>query len=80
VYPNPSAGIFHLIYTSDQEVGNAIETRILDDIGRVVYEGLLNCNGHMGQLSVDLGQCPRGVYFIITTSRSDRMVRKLIIN
>ena len=58
MFPNPSNGIVQINLSNDQLLGN--EFSVLDNSGRLVYEGTLETLS----TKVDLGGAANGVYFI----------------
>lgn len=63
VYPNPSSGIINLDMATTRYVGEEMNVRVVDHLGRVVLEQSLNRpNGQVHQL--DLGSQADGVYFL----------------
>jgi hypothetical protein len=71
LYPNPSAGIFNLLYTGDRRQVYAI--KVFNSNGDKVY-------GSTGfQPQFDLSGKPAGVYFVQVCLNSAIVTRKMII-
>jgi hypothetical protein len=69
VYPNPSNGQFNFDLGEGQW-----NVEVFDLMGRQVYEG-----SHEGQSAIDLGQCPKGLYFLKATNEGHEITTKLTI-
>ena len=69
VYPNPSHGQFSLNLGEGQW---AVE--VYDLTGRKVYDNRLD-----GQSAIDLGQCPKGIYFLKAKNESEEITSKLVV-
>lgn len=69
VYPNPSSGQFNVNLGEGQW-----NVEVYDLMGRKVYEDL-----HEGQNVLDLGQCPKGLYFLKAASDGHEVTTKLTI-
>jgi len=77
VYPNPSYGIFNLnINASDL---NNAELKVIDLVGKVVYE-LNDINVQGTQiLSVDLSEHPSGIYFVQIKNENHSVSKKVFL-
>jgi hypothetical protein len=53
VYPNPSSGMFNLIYQLND--GEEMKVRVYDASGRTVYQSSHTGNGFMQKINIDLG-------------------------
>ena len=69
VYPNPSHGRFSLNLGEGQW-----DVEVFDITGRKVYE-----SRHEGQSSIDLDQCPEGMYFLKAKNESEELWAKMIV-
>ena len=69
VYPNPSNGSFNLNLGEGQW-----NVEVYDITGRKVYE-----NRHEGQSAIDLGQCPKGMYFLKAKNESQEITSKMVV-
>ena len=69
VYPNPSNGLFNLNLGEGRW-----DIEVYDLTGRVVYRGR-----HEIQSLLDLGQCPKGLYFLKATNDGHEVTAKLTI-
>ena len=69
VYPNPSNGYFTLNLGEGQW-----SVEVFDITGRKVYENL-----HEGHSAIDLGQCPKGMYFLKAKNESEELAAKIVL-
>ncbi|MBR3730363.1 MAG: T9SS type A sorting domain-containing protein, partial [Bacteroidales bacterium] len=69
VYPNPSNGSFNLNLGEGQW-----NVDVYDITGRKVYE-----NRHEGQSAIDLGQCPKGMYFLKAKNGGEEVMAKVVV-
>ena len=69
VYPNPSNGSFNLNLGEGQW-----DVEVYDITGRKVYE-----NRHEGHSAIDLGQCPKGMYFLKAKNESVEITAKMMV-
>ena len=69
VYPNPSNGSFNLNLGEGQW-----DVEVYDITGRKVYE-----NRHEGQSAIDLGQCPKGMYFLKAKNGGEEVMAKVVV-
>ena len=69
VYPNPSNGTFNLNLGEGQW-----NVEVYDIMGRKVF-----ANQCAGQSTLDLGQCPKGVYFLKATGESKEVTAKVVV-
>jgi PKD repeat protein len=77
IYPNPAKGIFNININSD--ILNKADLKVVDALGKVVYEqqGLSIQGSH--QSSIDLSNHPEGVYFVIVSGDDYRSVKKIFL-
>ncbi|HEY9115468.1 MAG TPA: T9SS type A sorting domain-containing protein [Bacteroidales bacterium] len=74
VYPNPTQGL--MTVTIDASMDQA-QIRIIDMVGKIVYEQAnININGSY-KASVDLSTLPQGIYFV-TVSGGDKSISKKV--
>ena len=74
VYPNPTQGL--MTVTIDASMDQA-QIRVIDMVGKIVYEQAnLNINGSY-KAKVDLSTLPQGVYFV-TVSGGDKSISKKV--
>ena len=59
IYPNPSPGLFTLIFNNGENTNYAVE--IMDMIGNVVYR---RDNVQAGNTAIDIREQPKGIYFV----------------
>ena len=77
VYPNPSKGIFNVDINSD--LVNKADLKVIDALGKVVYEQQgLNIQG-AHQSSIDLSNNPEGIYFVVVSGDDYRSVKKIFL-
>ncbi len=69
VYPNPSNGTFNLNLGAGQW-----DVEVYDIMGRKVYEN--QCDGRS---TLDLEQCPKGVYFLKAMGENKGMTAKVVV-
>ena len=75
VYPNPTSGKFNISVSSDLNV-QSISVRVLDQMGRIVFEGEnLSKNS-----SFDLSNNQRGIYFMEVKTQNKVTVKKIVVN
>ena len=77
VYPNPSHGQFTLAITSETQ--EKFDLRILDNLGKIVYQkaGIV-VNGAMNE-NIDLHTIPGGIYSLVLRTANKQVVRKIVI-
>ena len=69
VYPNPSNGTFNLNFGTGQW-----DVEVYDITGRKVYENRVD-----GRSVIDLGECPKGMYFLKATGESRGVTAKIMV-
>ena len=69
VYPNPSKGVFNLNLGEGQW-----DVEVYDMTGRKVYENRMD-----GRSVLDLGKCPKGVYFLKAMGESRGVTAKIMV-
>ena len=69
-YPNPTSGMLYLSVDAQQ-----FDYEVYSAMGQAVMSGHVTGN----ETSLDLGDCPKGVYFISIICDGNRMVRKVIV-
>ncbi len=69
VYPNPSNGTFNLNLGAGQW-----NVEVYDITGRKVYENRVD-----GRSVIDLGECPKGMYFLKATGESRGVTAKIMV-
>ena len=75
VYPNPTQGLMTI--TVDANDFNQAQIRVIDMVGKVIFEQAnLNINGSY-KAAVDLSTLPQGVYFV-TVSSGDKNISKKV--
>jgi hypothetical protein len=78
VYPNPSQGIFNLVYQVNE--GDVITMKLYDVNGKIVQQARLSANGFIQKHSIDL-QSPQfasGLYLLETGSGENKQVFRLV--
>ena len=63
VYPNPTAGKFHLA-TSNQYLVKDTQVHIYNVFGKLVYENSFLFGQNQNEVVIDLSQQPKGIYFL----------------
>ena len=77
VYPNPSYGVFNLNINAI-DLNNA-ELKVIDIVGKVVYEqGELSVQGSQ-TVSIDLSEYPSGIYFIQVKNENHSVSKKVFL-
>ena len=78
VYPNPSAGIFNLIYQCPN--GELVTIKIFDVAGRVVKTYTVQATGFLQRFVIDLGESnlSKGPYLLQASHESEQHFFKLI--
>jgi len=77
IYPNPSKGIFNLDINSEKL--NKADLKVIDALGKVVFEQQgINIQGSH-QSSIDLSNNPQGIYFVIVSGDEYRSVKKIFL-
>jgi len=74
IYPNPTSGIFTLSYNSQLSILNS-QFKIYDVTGREVYTQAIN---NSTQLTIDISQLSKGIYFYQLTNHSETYRGKLV--
>ena len=77
IYPNPTFGLFNIEFNKLQW----IEYSIIDDLGHVINQNSTNSivNSNSNLINIDLGQCPKGIYFIkIKLSNGTEIIKKIL--
>ncbi|MFN8397901.1 MAG: PKD domain-containing protein [Bacteroidia bacterium] len=76
VYPNPSAGVFHLILELKKR--SDLTIKVSDLTGKVLHnESIRRTESYRGD--VDLGDFAKGVYILEMEANGNRIFRKLIL-
>ncbi len=70
VYPNPSDGVFNVIYHGSEDA----RVLVANITGQIVYSGL-----NKGVQRVDIRHLPSGVYFVRVIDGQQQFVRKVVI-
>jgi len=73
VYPNPNAGAFTVRFDEAQD--SDLEINILDQLGRVIYNDVVNGTQH----DLSLEGMSKGIYFVRVTSATSESVQKMVI-
>ncbi|HEX7903320.1 MAG TPA: S8 family serine peptidase [Chitinophagaceae bacterium] len=80
VFPNPSTGLFNLLY--QLENGGKMTVKVYDAAGKVVYQTSIVSNGFLQKLNIDLGSrvFASGLYLIETVTGNKRQAFKIVKN
>lgn len=77
IYPNPSGGIFTLLYTSSGR--EILSLKITNSLGQMLYsEKIQGFNGELSK-DIDLGKQAKGIYFVEILEGSKRTIRKIVL-
>ena len=78
VYPNPSSGIFNLVYQADE--GETVTVKIHDINGKLVRRIRLTANAFIQKSTIDLGgpQFAPGMYMLEVTTGDKKQVFRLL--
>jgi len=77
VYPNPSAGLYHLTVASVAE-GEA-ELFVYNQLGQMIYTGTGTFGQDDNTIDFDLSQNPAGIYYFRASINGELMSKKLIL-
>ena len=75
-YPNPTTGVIHIIYNSDQSKDFSLE--LYNILGDRIACGYPDLYGREVTASIDLSERPKGVYTIVVKTK-DNIISKPII-
>jgi hypothetical protein len=80
VYPNPTNGVFSVVYTNESAVDQDATIQIADMAGRILFEeSTMIMNGRL-QADWDLTSVlSTGVYFVRINTAEGSMVNKVIV-
>ncbi|MBA3970987.1 MAG: T9SS type A sorting domain-containing protein [Bacteroidetes bacterium] len=78
VFPNPTPGIFQLIFSSSFK-GNAI-INVIDSKGIKVYNSTVSSFSENFQKEIDLSKNSKGIYLIEIITDDKRIVKRIIVN
>ncbi|MGV3657302.1 MAG: T9SS type A sorting domain-containing protein, partial [Chitinophagaceae bacterium] len=62
VFPNPSSGVFNLVYRSD--AGSALQVQVTDLAGRILKTISLQAAGYLQKQEINLTTQPAGIYLL----------------
>lgn len=78
IFPNPSSG--KLTLTLETEGFYTADIKVMDAMGKLVYErDGLSANGSY-TAEIDLSQQAQGVYFVLVSTNDKQMTRKIFLN
>jgi len=75
VFPNPNMGIFQIGFDNYNE--STVTIRIYNQNGIVIAEEVYNSS--VNETSIDLSNCPKGVYFIHAFNKSAFIAKEVIL-
>jgi len=75
VFPNPSAGVFHLVYQA--AAGSTVQLQVTDVAGRIIYQQSVVANGLIQKQEVNLTTQTLGVYLLKVAHGTGKEVYKL---
>lgn len=78
VYPNPTAGIFQINYSSTQKTN--LQLNIIDSKGEKVYEESISQFKGEYKKEINLSKQAKGVYFIEIIADRKREVKRIVLN
>lgn len=78
IYPNPSNGVFTLVFDNNQSDYNKLE--VMNLAGELVYSKSLNNRSASFNENINLNELAKGIYSVRITSNNSTMVKKLTIN
>jgi len=70
-YPNPTSNALTLIVDDEQ----GFDYEICNLMGQVVMHGQTKAS----KVTLSLGECPKGLYFVSILSKGNRMIQKVIV-
>uniref|UniRef100_UPI003F6F205E T9SS type A sorting domain-containing protein n=1 Tax=Dyadobacter sp. TaxID=1914288 RepID=UPI003F6F205E len=78
IYPNPSSGVFQVMYQADP--GKAVTFNLYDLTGRLFRKASTEANGFPQKEMIDLSATafPRGIYLLEVANGKDKQVFKLL--
>lgn len=77
VYPNPSTGLFTMDYLGQTQTTLWLE--VTNTVGQTVYEQPW-VNSHLNkQITVDLTQLDKGIYYATLSNNNGKVVRKIVL-
>jgi len=77
IYPNPNNGIFNITTNIDSK--DDFNIKILNALSAVIYEkNNIKTKGKLLQ-SVDLGNCPSGIYYLLIENNGNKIIKKFSI-
>jgi subtilisin family serine protease len=78
VYPNPSFSHFNL--TIDQSNANNIQIKMLDAVGKLVHEQLIENTSGRNSWRIETSHLSKGMYFLNVNIDGQQVTRKVIVN
>ncbi|WP_229254404.1 T9SS type A sorting domain-containing protein [Dyadobacter sp. NIV53] len=80
IYPNPSAGIFNVVFQAN--VNQEINVKVYDLTGRLYFESKVAANGFLQKHQVDLSKSAfsSGLYLIEVSAGLEKQTFKVIKN
>jgi hypothetical protein len=78
IWPNPSDGIFQLMFNRSHLPDRTIEINVWNMQGKLAYSSKANTNQHLNNI-LDLSSLPKGMYFLHLKSGSYFSQQKIIV-
>jgi hypothetical protein len=77
IVPNPSEGIFSLIFTLANEA--TVRVSITNSMGQLISDdSMAHVNTQV--FDIDLSSKPNGIYFVTVSTGSEKTVKKIVVN
>lgn len=78
VYPNPNKGSFEMVLTSDRD--DVYQVSVKNVLGQEIYNiNNIKAYGTISK-SINMGKPAPGIYYLVIESRTERVVKKIVIN
>lgn len=76
IYPNPVNDVLHI--TSQKGVSGAVNIKLYNELGQVVFEDLLESKGEVLNISVPTAELSHGIYFLYIHTPSEESNFKVV--
>ena len=77
ISPNPSNGLVNI--TFPKNISDQIEVRILNNLGKIVYDEKISINKTNLSFDLNLENIDPGIYFIVIIEKQIILTEKIII-
>jgi hypothetical protein len=78
IFPIPNSGQFTVEVANQSEQSYTVS--VLNNLGVTIFERTQWVVSGKGQVNIDLGVVPKGIYSVMIQSRENRVIRKIIIS